>query len=252
MADSQPPVFDRLFDVPDIPLLLFSWLDPSSLALSACVCRKWRNLARKARGDKQVRFRLGLAALVRNTQLLIWMVANLNEKQLTPWLRVSLCVIAAGKGILATLQWARNNGCLWDAKICAEAARGGHLGVLLWARMKGCPWDKNTCANAAAGGHLEILQWARKEGCPWDGSICAEAAGSGHLEALQWARENGCPWDEWTCARAAQGGHLATLQWARKNGCEWRRLLCLAYAKIGKHRETMTWIKGQPPDHDHS
>jgi hypothetical protein len=32
--------------------------------------------------------------------------------------------------------------------------------TLQWARANGCPWDASTCSNAARGGHLDVLQWA--------------------------------------------------------------------------------------------
>jgi hypothetical protein len=37
--------------------------------------------------------------------------------------------------------------------------------VLQWARANGCPWDAKTCAETAFGGHLELLQWAHENGC---------------------------------------------------------------------------------------
>ncbi len=125
------------------------------------------------------------------------------------------------EGHLGVLQWARSQGCPWDADTCANAARGGHLEVLQWARMQGCPWDERTCTHAAEGGHLEMLQWARSHSCPWDLWTCALAAQRGHLEVLQWLRSQGCPWDEDTCALAAEGGHLEVLLWARSQGCPW-------------------------------
>jgi hypothetical protein len=101
------------------------------------------------------------------------------------------------------LQWARANGCLWDApSCCSGAARGGHLPVLQWARANGCPWGQWTCAAAAEGGHLHVLQWARAKGCPWTASTCAGAARAGRLPILQWAHGSGCPWNEATCAIA--------------------------------------------------
>jgi hypothetical protein len=51
--------------------------------------------------------------------------------------------------------------------------------VLQWARANGCPWDAATCAWAAEGGHLEVLQWARANGCDWDKLTCSEAAWGG-------------------------------------------------------------------------
>ena len=131
----------------------------------------------------------------------------------------NLCNFAACAGHLEVLQWARLNGCRWDAETCSLAAESGHLEVLQWARLSGCPWDEWTCIYAALNGHLEVLQWARLQGCPWNEMTCCYAAQQGHLEVLQWARLNGCPWDDLTCTLAANKGHLEILQWARLNGC---------------------------------
>ncbi|EEH50899.1 uncharacterized protein MICPUCDRAFT_54935 [Micromonas pusilla CCMP1545] len=49
------------------------------------------------------------------------------------------------------------------------AAERGHLEMLQWARANGAPWDERTCAKAARGGHLEMLQWAKAMGCPCEG-----------------------------------------------------------------------------------
>ena len=46
------------------------------------------------------------------------------------------------------------------------AAGRGHLEVLQWARANGCEWNEDTCSDAAEEGHLEVLQWARANGCP--------------------------------------------------------------------------------------
>merc|ERR1719420_1560972 len=43
------------------------------------------------------------------------------------------------------------------------SAQGGHLEVLQWARAQGCPWNARTCAWAAKNGHLAVLQWARAQ-----------------------------------------------------------------------------------------
>ena len=47
---------------------------------------------------------------------------------------------------------------------CALAAKRGQLAILQWARQKRCTWDERTCSNAAANGHLAVLQWARQNG----------------------------------------------------------------------------------------
>ena len=113
------------------------------------------------------------------------------------------------------LRWARERGCPWDELTCALAASRGHLQVLQWAREHG--WDNiNVCAGAAVGGHLEVLQWARAHGCPWNEMTCDCAAAHGHLELLKWAQEHGCEWDpNRAFQRAHDGGHLEVIQWIR-------------------------------------
>ena len=56
----------------------------------------------------------------------------------------------------------------------------GHFQVLQWARANGCPWNAKTCEQAAMGGHLEILQWAHANSCPWDEKEMYVAAQNGH------------------------------------------------------------------------
>jgi hypothetical protein len=136
----------------------------------------------------------------------------------------NICDLAAEKGYLEVLEWARTKGYSWSVKTCVCAASAGHLEILKWLRANGCPWDEDTCSYAACKGHLEILKWARSNACPWDCGTCAYAALGGHLDILKWARANGCPWyftD--TCSLAALGGHLDILKWARSNGFPWDR-----------------------------
>jgi hypothetical protein len=74
---------------------------------------------------------------------------------------------------------------------CAVAAQKGHLEVLQWARANGCPWDKETCRLAAMGGHLEVLLWLRANDCPWNKQQCMLVATEGqHLDVMAWLR--GC------------------------------------------------------------
>jgi hypothetical protein len=175
MTDSLP-AFDILFSVPDLPVLLFTGLDPSSLALAACVCKKWRDLARRVRGSRSTAFQLSFKALVHSRATLAWAIDNLGEKLLPPKLRDKACAIAAQEGALEALQWALENGCVWRQDTCARAARKGHLAVLQWAREHDCPWDADICAWAASGGHLKILRWAHGNGCDWDKADCLRRA----------------------------------------------------------------------------
>ncbi len=203
------PAIEILFSISDIPKLLFSWLDRSSLALAACVSKSWCTVAREVRGEEK-KFSLVIADLVPYTRVLEWVDANIAK--LPSRLQGELCEMAASKGALATLQWARNNGCDWGNNTCTRAAENGHLEVLQWARKNDCPWNAWTCACAAEGGHLKVLQWARDNGCNWDITTCTWAAESGHLEVLQWARKNGCPWNKYACWRSAKEYNHATVE----------------------------------------
>ena len=155
-------------------------------------------------------------------------------------------------GTVGRLAWARGLDRPWPeprrgwrpAKICETAARHGALASVQWARANGCDWDNSTCCSAAEGGHLAVLQWLRANGCDWSAGTCTAAARGGHLAVLQWARANGCDWNPNACRVAAKGGHLATLKWLRANGCDWDRAACLKVVPEGS--ETRQWIQAQP------
>ena len=96
------------------------------------------------------------------------------------------------KAVVSTvgrLAWARGLARPWPGprknwppnswRICARAAMYGALASLQWARANGCEWDADTCTMAAAGGHLEVLQWARANGCAWNRADCLFWAGDG-------------------------------------------------------------------------
>ena len=68
-------------------------------------------------------------------------------------------------GCLSAVQRLQRGGRLSRRELlCQAAARGGHLEMLQWARANGCPWNAETCYRAAKGGHLEVLHWARTAG----------------------------------------------------------------------------------------
>ena len=48
---------------------------------------------------------------------------------------------------------------------CHQIAAEGSLGVLQWARQNGCVWDFRTCDYATRNGHIEVLKWAHENGC---------------------------------------------------------------------------------------
>ncbi|KAL6079296.1 Ankyrin repeat domain containing protein [Balamuthia mandrillaris] len=158
----------------------------------------------------------------------------------------SLTLVKVGN--LEAIQWAfLQENCVWKCSHSSLAARKGHLGVLKWAREHDFPWDAKTCANAAKQGNFELLQWAREHGCPWGEGTCSGAAFCGHLEMLQWARENGCPWDKETATKAAERGHLTLLKWAIKQGCPWQDEETCAAAAFGGQLEVLKWLHERVP-----
>lgn len=180
-------LFSFQHQIADIPIYIFSWLDSSSLALAACVCQSWCDIAREVRGKTKKLFQLVLADLVHTTPTLVWAMENLNKKQLPQTLCEKLCELAAERGALTSLQWAHANGYPWNKQVCSKAASNGHLTTLQWARTNGCNWGLITCSNAAYGGHLEVLQWARTNGCPWIKTSCYKAAQEkNHKETAAW------------------------------------------------------------------
>ena len=177
----------------------------------------------------------------------------------------AICSVAAKKGHLQCIIWARKNGYPWDTWTCDTAAYHEHLDCLMWARKNGCPWDtdllkeavfhkqlkilvwisKNEiwhhllCSIAAEFGYLDILILMRRNRCKWDKWTCAGTSGNGHLDCLMWARKNGCPWDEYTCSLAAREGHLQCLIWATKNYCPWKYWVPF---KANKILHILIWI----------
>jgi hypothetical protein len=63
----------------------------------------------------------------------------------------------------------------WDKRVCELAASRGDLPMLPWARANGCSWREVTFACAAICGQLALLQWAYADGCPLGSLTIAEA-----------------------------------------------------------------------------
>lgn len=180
--------------------------------------------------------------------VLQWVVNEARWRVQPKW-HLNTCAIAARKGDLPMLQWARGRGAPWTNDVSYEAANGGHLEVLMWAIDHGAGWHPKACLIAAEKGHLEVLKWARSNGALWDDrSIGRQAVISGHLHVLEWmhdfslplppdlsllaaqyqhlkildwAKKKGCAVDSEVCKAAAIRGNLGILQWARENGIEW-------------------------------
>ena len=134
-----------------------------------------------------------------------------------------VCNVAASRGSVRLLKWARENNRAWSTYACCHAATNGHLPALQYLHENGCPWNSKTCHYAAEHGHLPVLKYLHENGCHWNSYSCSYAAANGHLPALQYLHENGCPWSSNTCQHAAVHKHWDCLQYLVDNKCdEWK------------------------------
>jgi hypothetical protein len=89
------------------------------------------------------------------------------------------------------------HGCEWDEWTCILAAGGGHLAVLQWAREHHCLCESITCEYAASSGQLEVLQWVRENdstGEVWNENLVRACAGGPRMqEVLTWLDELSAP-----------------------------------------------------------
>ena len=131
--------------------------------------------------------------------------------------------MAARRGKLEAMIWARLHGCPWSKWVPINAAVGGHVDIIQWARAHGASWRwfRSVNSYAAQHGKLEAVKQLRSLGFPVNSKVCACAAFGGHLHILQWLRSghDPCPWDEETCKCAAHQGHHHVVKWAIDNGC---------------------------------
>ena len=104
-----------------------------------------------------------------------------------------VCNVAASRGSVRLLKWARENNRAWSTYACCHAATNGHLPALQYLHENGCPWNSYTCTSAAEKGHLPALKYLHENGCPWYGNTCQYAAENKHWECLKYAVDNKAP-----------------------------------------------------------
>ena len=98
-----------------------------------------------------------------------------------------------------SLPYERVVGLLGEAAkhVCNVAARRGSVRLLKWARENNVAWSAVTCHYAASNGHLPALKYLHENGCPWDSHTCWHAAIHKHWDCLQYAVDNKCPgWED--------------------------------------------------------
>ncbi len=209
---------------------IIKWLNPEEKQLLRAVSRKFVPIINYERVDL-----LKYGAFVGSVEICELEIPRSDSNP------QDICEVAAARGHLNVLQWARSRGYPWTKRVFAKAAKYGHLHVLKWAHASGCPPNnKKLCEIATMRGDREILAWAQSVGYSWHSDMCAIAAAEGNLELLKWLRDDAiqpaiCPWDIWTCIGAAAWMHMPTLEWAINNGCP-----CVA-------EEVISWCPGDIP-----
>jgi hypothetical protein len=73
--------------------------------------------------------------------------------------------VAAFLGDLRAVQLGHAVGVPWSPFTLVLAAKRGHLDVIIWARQHGCPWDYKTHIVSNAKKHPTVLAWVTENGC---------------------------------------------------------------------------------------
>ena len=86
------------------------------------------------------------------------------------------------------------------------AARGGHLEVLQYARENGCVWNvssmyRTMSANAIMSGKIEVLQYIQEHNCSIDSKACDRAIDCGRLDMYKHLRSMG---RKYTCHQSVK------------------------------------------------
>jgi hypothetical protein len=113
-----------------------------------------------------------------------------------------LCTVAAHRGHLEMLQWARTQGCQWGPSTYCKAAHDGHTGhIKILDHLRDSGWEfpeddgGGILGWGARGSHIDVPKCGLENDCQWSIHDCSGAAFYSRLEALKWMRSNGAPWD---------------------------------------------------------
>lgn len=189
----------------------------------------------------------------------------------------AVCHLAAKRGHLDMLRYARAEGVQWDEiVVCDSAVRGGQLDVLTYVQADHLLLVKLPWYLAAGKGWTHLLEFAVAHGCEIGRSWMLYAIGNkdsavrtarwlldhgytwhpgdmdkimttNTMDLLVFARTCGCPWNTDACEEAAHAGWLEALQYAHENGCPWDWHACMAAAmkrRVG--RRCRRYLKEHP------
>lgn len=140
-----------------------------------------------------------------------------------PWVKTDTCFVAAARGQLACLAYARAEGeCPWDARVPAAAADAGSLSCLEYLRSAGCPWDAAACGRAAArSDHVDCLRFVCDEATVDErAAMLADAAKTARVwrspGCLQLLRDRGGGGGDALLLDDDDDAEAAENEWARK------------------------------------
>lgn len=197
------------------------------------------------------------AARIGHLQCVKYVHACTSHIRTPPYLS-PVCWAATYHGHVDCLQFAHENGYLWESSVCTSAARRGHLNCLQYAHENDCPWDVYTAAEATR--HLPILKYVLANNCPRNAQVFYYALGYQQLESIHYAKDNGCvgyeqlaqfagqlgvaailfahvnglPFNTSTCANAIRATTFDVLAFAHSLGCPWNEWTCQQAALSGQ------------------
>jgi hypothetical protein len=146
------------------------------------------------------------------------------------WNSKQLCSLEAAKGLLPVLQWAKQQGAVFDADNMAQAALFGHTAVCEYLHSQQCPCDSTACTAAAKLCHLSTLRWLLEYDCPYIArALWAVAAEQGYISVLSYLQQQGIGVTVHTLSPllfiAGANSQLAAAQWLRAQGADWPGIL---------------------------
>lgn len=166
------------------------------------------------------------------------------------------CAVAARRGHMDMMCYARDKNCAWDARVCREAALGGHLECLTYAHVSGLSLDTCNWRSVTAMGetHIPIIRYACANGYApqqsWFDKVVAKSyvamvrhlveeqgylldecdhlvvAHAGHMEVMQYVESVGCPRHDGACEAAVRSGNTKMLRYLHERGCPWDWSAC--------------------------
>jgi hypothetical protein len=148
------------------------------------------------------------------------------------WDRAQLCQLAASKGLLHVLQWAKQQGAVFNEGTMVQAAGNGHIAAGEYLHAQQCPFDGKACIAATVQCQLGALQWLLEHDYPHDASILwTSAAKDGYTSVLSLLLQSGVHVSPGVLTlvlfKAGANSQLATAQWLRAQGAEWPGRLSL-------------------------